>query len=162
MQTTRTNTDKIRPVYLKDPLQRDQGRSQESFKHILNESLTRQRSNKPSGSRLEFTGILNPCKISIGDMDVCHFKLETDRSSLLLNVKGALRSQAKKYLWDEVVVKGHFDDRGIVLEAQSIIPAIPGDGHQLDITESDWELEIFKKEILQNQSIEPSVDDLAS
>lgn len=158
MQFTTNESKPVLPVYLKDPLGKDQCRSGESFQQILDRKLT----TIPKKARAEFTGVLNPCNISVGGTSVCHFELSTEDTDLLLKAEGHLVAAAKKYLWDEVRVRGFFDETGTILCVQSITPICFDDEVLLYISDSDWEVERFRKRILNDRSIEPSIEQLAS
>ena len=160
MQITANEVKPVPPVYLKDPLGMDQGRSGESFQQILDRKLERKISTVPKKVRTEFTGVLNPCNISFGGTRVCHFELSTEDSDLLLQTEGHLIATAKKYLWDEVRVRGFFDETGTVLCVESIISIHIDDEVPLYINDLDWEIERFKKRILKERSIEPSIEHL--
>lgn len=162
MQTEDLAIKPVRPVYLKDPLNRDQGRSDGSFQQVLEKQVSRKNAKMPKKARAEFTGILDSCNISVSGSQVCHFQLETHDSDLLLRTEGHLLGTAKKYLWDEVRVRGYFDDTGMVLNVESIVPVHVDDEAPLYLSDSDWEVDRFRKRILRDRSIEPSVEHLAS
>lgn len=153
MQITEAKNKPVRPVYLKDPLKGDQGRSDDSFRQVLDNRLSRHSERVPKKARVEFVGVLDSCNISVGDSQVCHFQLQTHDSDLLLRTDGHLLVTAKKFLWDEVRVRGHFDDTGIVLNVESIVPVHIHDEASLYLSYSEWEVDRFRKRILRDRSV---------
>ena len=156
--------DKIqssRPLGLKGQ-KNIQNMHKNKFQDFLDEKLLEIPAIESKKARVELSGVLKTTKMTLGENWISHFHLETNDSELLLKIKKNHLELAKKHLWDEVRVRGYFDDSGRILNVESIIPTPVNSESPYLNYDSDWELERYQNRIRQGEFLKMEFEYLAS